>query len=172
MRVCITHVSLFFPPCIPNHSGVSLSQLHSFIHQTLSPRLSVFCLCISDPISPPSVSHSLYLSGIRALKLLSLWPLTSQVTSSPSLTFRVGAALGKRRRADLPIRGTVELQGGQQGLALLHDPTSWAGFWVSGDLVIGCSGSEVQCQRTCGRHVEIREVCCNGVMSLYAAPSC
>lgn len=172
MRVCITHVSLFFPPCIPNHSGVSLSQLHSFIHQTLSPRLSVFCLCISDPISPPSVSHSLYLSGIQALKLLSLWPLTSQVTSSPSLTFRVRAALGKRRRADLPIRGTVELQGGQQGLALLHDPTSWAGFWVSGDLVIGCSGSEVQCQRTCGRHVEIREVCCNGVMSLYAAPSC
>lgn len=70
------------------------------------------------------VLYSLSLSGIQGLKLLSLWPMTSQVTSSLSLTFRVRAALGKHRWTDLPIQGIGELQRGQQGLTLLHYPTN------------------------------------------------
>lgn len=118
------------------------------IYQTSSRSLSLsLCLPVCLLIS---------LGGIQAPKLLSLWPITSQVTSSLSLTFTVRAALGKCWWTDLLMQGMVELQGGQQGLALLHYPTSYRPiFWGSGDLVIGCSGSEAQCQRTCGRHVEI-----------------
>lgn len=123
------YVCFCFPPYIPNHSRMSFSQVHSSIHHTLNPWLSGFLSAYvyqTPLLSFPAVFYSLSLSGIRGLKLLSLWPTTSQGTSSLSLTFRVRAALGKRQRTDLPIQGTVELRRGQQGFTLLHYPTNWA----------------------------------------------
>lgn len=74
-------------------------------------------------------------------ELLSLWPVTSQVTSSPSLTFRVRAALGKCCQTDLEMQGMAEVQGGQGGLAPLHYHTSYRPvFCVSGDLAMAAVG--------------------------------
>lgn len=78
------------------------------IHSTLTSQ--VFCLYISDPICP-SLSLSLCppLSGIQDPKLLLLQSITSRVTSSLSLTFRVTVALGKCWNTDLLMQGMVEL---------------------------------------------------------------
>lgn len=112
---------------LPTYQATEGCRFHKFIplsikHSTLASQPFFCCLCTSDPITLP---FPLLLSvGFWATKLLSLSPMTLQVTSSPSLTFRVRAALGKGRWTDLPIQGTAELQRGRQGLALLHYPTN------------------------------------------------
>ncbi len=123
MYVCPCCVCVcVFPPRIPNHGRASLSQVHSSIHQILGPRRSAFYLYMSDPVSfclsvCLSVCDSLSV-GFRSLNYFPLRPTTSQVTSSLSLTFRVRAALGKRRRTDLPMQATAELLGGQLGACI------------------------------------------------------
>lgn len=70
----VLNVCVSFPPYIPNHSGMSFSQVHSSNHQTLNPRLSVFV--------PPYIRPHLSLSPC-----LSFPPSPSQWDSGPITTF-------------------------------------------------------------------------------------
>lgn len=71
-----------------------------------SPFLCLLCPPASSPLSQ---------WDFRGLKPLPLRPVTSEVTSSPSLTLTVEAALGNRQQPDLPIEGTKKPRGGQRG---------------------------------------------------------
>lgn len=121
-----------FPPYIPNNSRCSF---HKFIPLSIRRPSSFFLPLYLRPhlCLPVCCLLCLSLSGIQVPELLSLWPMTSQVTSSLFLTFRVRTALGKRQWTDLPIQGMVELQGGQQGLAiasLSHELSLYSGIVV------------------------------------------
>lgn len=157
------------------------SQVHSSIHQTLNPCLSALffvayvyqtpsllpcslLLSLSLPVSP-------CLSGIQGFNYFpyGLWPLRSHPPcpwpSEPEQPWEI-------------VGGLIYRYGGQsssrevsRGSHCFTIPQARPVLWVGSDLVMGCAGSEERCQRTCGRHVEIWEVYCNGVMSLFAAPS-
>lgn len=111
----------------PTYQTTVGCRFHKFSPLSIKHSPSPYCF-FTRPYIRPHLSLPpcllLHLSGIQGPKLLSLWLITSRVTSSMSLTLRVRAALGKCRLTDLPIRGMLELRRGQQGLALLHYPTN------------------------------------------------
>lgn len=134
-------------------------------------------LCPSNTQSLPSrqtpsryllVCLPLYLSlsGIWGSKLLSLWPLTQQVTSSLFLTFRVKAALGKRWWTDLLGARNIKAAQGSAGdrVASLSHQLDGSSR-VSGDLVRGCSGSK---DPVVGG---MWKLCCKALLSPFANPS-
>lgn len=129
---------------------------------------------MSDPIFlslSVCLSDYLSLSGIQSLSCFpyGLWPLRSHPPCPwPSESEQPWESIG---RLIYWCRRWWSCRRVSRGLHCFTIPQARPVLWVSGDLVIGCSGSEAQCQRTCGRLAEIWGVCCNGVMSLFAATS-
>lgn len=159
---------------LPTYQATEGCRFHEFIplsikHSTLASLPFFCCLCTSDPITLP---FPLPLSvGFWALNYFPyhLWPSRSHPpclwpSESEQPWERVGGLIYR-------YRGQRTFREVGRGSHCFTIPQTEPVLWVRGDLVIGCAGSEEQCQRTCGRHVEIWEVYCNGVMSLFAAPS-
>lgn len=143
----------------------------SFLYPTLNPCPPVFLLYIRPP-SLIFLALSISLSGMQDPELLSLpaCDLTGHILPVPDLQRQ--NSLGKAPVdwfTDTRDGGGSESSAGPRVASLSHELSLYPK--VSGDLVMERSGSEEQCQRTCGKHVEIWEVCCNGIMSMFAAPS-
>lgn len=167
-RPCVCVSVLYSPPYTPNHSRKSFSQDRPSIHQT--PFFS--CSKFHHSLSPLSLPLPLSLSvGFRAPDFFpyGLCPRRSHPPcpwpSESEQPWEIASGLIYRCEG---LRSSREVSRSSRCLAI---PWTRPALWVSGDLVIGCFGSAEQCQRTCGRRVEIWEVCCNGIMPLFAAPS-